>query len=88
LYKSVPLAARRDPRLYELLALVDAIRGEDEEIRELAVGELRMRLSVPLAPPPNEQAAQEPRRAAAAKIVKRGSYGKEGRVYRGRHRDP
>lgn len=44
LYKSVPQAARRDPRLYELLALVDAIRGREEFARELALRELRTRL--------------------------------------------
>lgn len=45
LYKSVPQAARRDARLYELLALVDAIRGGTAAIREHAVRELRLRLS-------------------------------------------
>lgn len=44
LYKSVPQAARRDARLYEMLALVDAIRGCEERERELAVRELRLRL--------------------------------------------
>ena len=36
LYKSVPVAARKDPKLYELLALVDAIRGGRARERELA----------------------------------------------------
>jgi hypothetical protein len=44
LYKSVPRAARRDARLYELLALVDAIRGGTPAVREHAVRELRPRL--------------------------------------------
>jgi hypothetical protein len=45
LYKSVPRAARRDPRLYELLSLVDAIRGGAPETREHAERELRLRLT-------------------------------------------
>ena len=44
LYKSVPQAARRDARLYQLLALVDAIRGGLPAVRERAVCELRARL--------------------------------------------
>jgi hypothetical protein len=44
LYRSVPKAARNDERLYELLALVDAIRGGRARERELAVKELRSRL--------------------------------------------
>ena len=88
LYKSVPVAARRDPRLYELLALVDAIRGGDPDTRELAVRELRARLAVPPAPDGDDKNEVQPRLRAAAKVVKRGTNGKEGRVYRGRHRDP
>jgi hypothetical protein len=44
LYRSVPKAARVDQRLYELLALVDAVRGGRARERELAVKELRSRL--------------------------------------------
>lgn len=44
LYRSVPSAARKDPRLYELLALVDAVREGRSRERELAVKELRSRL--------------------------------------------
>lgn len=44
LYRSVPKAARADPSLYELLALVDAVRGGRARERELAVKELRSRL--------------------------------------------
>lgn len=44
LYKSAPHAAREDLRLYELLALVDAIRGGRAREREIAGTELRMRL--------------------------------------------
>ncbi len=36
LYKSAPKAARQDPALYELLALVDAIRGGRARERRLA----------------------------------------------------
>lgn len=45
LYRSVPGAARRDPALYELLALVDAIRGGRARERSLAAEELRRRLA-------------------------------------------
>jgi len=85
LYKSVPQAARRDPRLYELLALVDAIRGGDDVARSLALRELHARLGV--AAPEDQDGKDEvqPRPRAAAKIVKRGGNGKEGRVYRRRH---
>lgn len=44
LYKSVPKAASRDSNLYELLALVDAIREGRARERELAVKELKARL--------------------------------------------
>ncbi len=44
LYKSVPKAAEIDPRLYELLALVDAIRDGRAREKDLAIKELRQRL--------------------------------------------
>lgn len=44
LYSLVPRAARSDPQLYELLVLVDAIRGGRARERELAIKELRKRL--------------------------------------------
>lgn len=44
LYRSVPKAVERDPRLYELLALVDAVRDGRARERELAVKELSRRL--------------------------------------------
>jgi hypothetical protein len=44
LYKSVPKAAARDPKLYELLALVDAIRDGRAREREIAVNEIKARL--------------------------------------------
>ncbi|OIO61073.1 MAG: hypothetical protein COX57_04070 [Alphaproteobacteria bacterium CG_4_10_14_0_2_um_filter_63_37] len=45
LYKSVPLAARNDARLYELLALVDALRGGRARERALAAEYLERRLN-------------------------------------------
>lgn len=44
LYRSVPQAAQRDPALYELLALVDAIRDGRARERALAAKELASRL--------------------------------------------
>lgn len=37
LYRSVPIAARNDPGLYDLLALVDAIRGGRSRERKMAL---------------------------------------------------
>jgi hypothetical protein len=45
LYRSVPIAARRDPKLYELLCLLDAIRGGRARDRVLAEKLLRERLA-------------------------------------------
>ena len=45
LYSSVPIAAERDPKLYELLALVDAIRDGRAREREFAAKELEARLN-------------------------------------------
>lgn len=45
LYPSVPVAATRDPKLYELLALVDAIRDGRARERTLAAKELQLRLA-------------------------------------------
>lgn len=45
LYRSVPAAAKRDVQLYELLALVDAIRDGRARERQLAAKELEKRLS-------------------------------------------
>jgi hypothetical protein len=44
LYKNVPAAAKRDPKLYELLALVDAIRDGRAREREIAIDELTTRI--------------------------------------------
>jgi len=45
LYKSVPLAVKNDSQLYELLALVDAIRIGRARERQLAIHELTARFS-------------------------------------------
>lgn len=44
LYKSAPIAAKKDPKLYQLLALVDAIRGGRARERSIAAKELKKRL--------------------------------------------
>ena len=44
LYRTVPEAAARDRRLYELLALVDVLRDGNVRESALAVGELKQRL--------------------------------------------
>ncbi len=44
LYRSVPQAALVDQQLYELLVLVDAIRGGKAREKELAVNEMKKRL--------------------------------------------
>ncbi len=44
LYKNVPQAALRDSKLYELLALVDAIREGRTREREIAIRELNARI--------------------------------------------
>ncbi|TQE99446.1 MAG: hypothetical protein FKY71_08590 [Spiribacter salinus] len=46
LYKLAPGAARKDPRLYELLVLVDAIRGGRAREHQLAIRELKKRLVI------------------------------------------
>ncbi|OIP99563.1 MAG: hypothetical protein AUK35_06740 [Zetaproteobacteria bacterium CG2_30_46_52] len=45
LHKSAPKAARNDKALYELLALVDAIRGGRARERKMAIDQLNNRLS-------------------------------------------
>ncbi|MES9925708.1 MAG: hypothetical protein ABW152_16625 [Candidatus Thiodiazotropha endolucinida] len=45
LYRSAPEASRNDPALYELLALVDAIRGGKARERNIAVKELTRRFN-------------------------------------------
>ncbi len=45
LYKSVPDAARKDEKLYECLALIDALRAGRARERQLAATHLRERLS-------------------------------------------
>lgn len=65
LYRSAPEASRNDPALYELLALVDAIRGGKARERNIAVKELTRRFnryekgakSKPKSPHPSRGAA-------------------------------
>jgi len=45
LYKSAPKAARKDPKLYELLALVDGVRGGRAREKDFASKELQKRLA-------------------------------------------
>lgn len=46
LYKTVPMAVKMDPYLYEYLALVDAIRlGNAREV-EVAINELEIKLRI------------------------------------------
>lgn len=44
LHKSVPLAARKDSELYQLLVIVDALRGGGARERKVAIKELEKRL--------------------------------------------
>jgi hypothetical protein len=92
LYKSVPVAAQRDARLYELLALVDGIRAGNAHEREIAVRELRARLGAqrPLARiiSLTRTRLADGAPGAAAAQSRRGSNGEEAkRIYRRRHRD-
>ncbi len=48
LYPTVPMAAERDPKLYELLALVDAMRDGRARERNFAVKEFEERISAPV----------------------------------------
>lgn len=77
LYKSVPVAARRDPRLHELLVLVDAIRGARGTVRDLAIGELRARLGTSEAGTLSEQARVPPGQDARDANTHEGHHGKE-----------
>jgi hypothetical protein len=47
LYKSVPKAAQKDEKLYELLAIVDSIRDGRAREREIVIKELKKRLVSP-----------------------------------------
>jgi hypothetical protein len=46
LYKNVPDAARKDPKLHELLALVDAVREGRARERAIAIKELTTRIEL------------------------------------------
>jgi hypothetical protein len=45
LYGSVPQACKVDPKLYELLVLVDAIRDGRARERKIAIKEIQSRIS-------------------------------------------
>ena len=45
IYKLAPQAAQKDQELYELLVIVDAIRGGRARERKIAIDELRQRLN-------------------------------------------
>jgi hypothetical protein len=47
LYSSAPSAAKKDPRLYELLALIDALRVGRTREKTLAQAELKKRIKMP-----------------------------------------
>jgi hypothetical protein len=47
LHPSAPQAARKDPALYEILALIDALREGMVRERQLAEAELRTRIQRP-----------------------------------------
>lgn len=70
LYRSVPAAARRDARLYELLVLVDALRISNAH-RDIAVESLRERLLPASVATPRGMAQS-----------RRGSHGKESQLHR------
>lgn len=70
LYRSVPVAVRRDPKLYEWMVLVDALRVPHGQ-REMAVETLYERML----------SAQATASTGAA-LSKRGSHGKESQLYR------
>ncbi|MEO8040233.1 MAG: hypothetical protein ABI794_15810 [Betaproteobacteria bacterium] len=91
LYKSVPIAATRDPVLHELFALVDAIRGGPEAVRTVAIRELRKRLGTDQSGALPKVAASAGPRHAVHQVSSRDNSGKDRdgkerqRVHRGRH---
>jgi hypothetical protein len=44
LHRSVPMAARKDPDLYQLLVIVDALRGGSAREKKIAIRELEKKL--------------------------------------------
>ncbi len=44
LHRSVPMASRKDPELYQLLVIVDALRGGSARERKIAIRELEQKL--------------------------------------------
>ena len=76
LHKSVLFAAARGPRLYELLALVDALRMDEYPDPGGAREELRARLRGPRS----KSMSRRPS-AVAQESSKRGVHGKETRIH-------
>lgn len=72
LYPSVPAAAARDPKLYELLALVDAMRDGRARERSFAAKEFEERISA--GAPAVELAHQQPGTTAPTLHSPRASY--------------
>lgn len=75
LYKSMPVAAKRDPVLHELLVLVDAIRGGPDRARDVAVRQLRRRLGTDGKGVLSQISAARTRQSARTTFT--GSHGKE-----------
>jgi hypothetical protein len=86
LYKSVPVAAIRDPVLHELFALVDAIRSGPESVRTIAIHELRKRLGTDRSASVPKLSHAAGQRHAAHQGLSKEKDGKERqRLHRGRH---
>lgn len=70
LYPSVPAAAARDAKLYELLALVDAIRDGRVRERNLAAKEIEKRLaSAPVSHERSEHRVARPHGRSSRRIA-------------------
>jgi hypothetical protein len=69
LHKNVPKAALKDPHLYELLALVDALRDGRARERQLAVRELTNRLEESPDVAPKSRSAGERSHKAQASLA-------------------
>lgn len=69
LHKNVPMAALTDPKLYELLTLVDALRDGRARERRLAERELTRRLEEPSDAEPKSRPAGERRRKASPALA-------------------
>lgn len=77
LYRCVPAAAGRDPALYEMLALVDAIRAGPDRARDVAVRQLRRRLGTDGKGVLSNLAESSRHRRVSAQPSTSGHHGKE-----------